>query len=452
MKRSFLGGFRIVFAAIFLACTIAVTAVAANVTFAKNEQKVRTVSYALNAYFEADFVEQFDDFEIVENDNQINISATKTFSTAIFEEIDLVSEETEESFTVRYEVDYLGDDDTVLLRAYTVGEETEELTDTIPGLVTYNEEGKTDILFNVDEEYIWLSELTNEKQVDEAGWLKNLVKKVANKVKEIATNIAKAVKGAVDTVIDKVQQAVNKVIAVIAPVIKPIVETTLKLAYKVLGEERAAKWGAALLMMYEEPNKPGVFHSAFDCWQQYFGYIDVYDNVFRASTAMDVKEFEFTYNNWDYKFWAWKGDYLNLGTGCELGIYKRWEWGKNIWKVDKNLAMPMTAKLTHGSNTVIDWNPSKYNGKKVNVLGNAITATITTNQWWITGFNSKYKQADYNKNKNVPYEKQLKATFTADLSKTNFYNVFYTKFKKEIESTNSNKNLAMNGKVLTITF
>ena len=53
------------------------------------------------------------------------------------------------------------------------------------------------------------------------------------------------------------------------------------------------------------------------------------------------------YNKKDYIFWAWKGNYINLGAGAELGIYH----GSELhWKVDKGLAMEMSMSLKYNGN------------------------------------------------------------------------------------------------------
>ena len=113
-------------------------------------------------------------------------------------------------------------------------------------------------------------------------------------------------------------------------------------------------------------DKSGIYHANFDCWQQYFGYNDLYDFMFDIGTSMKSKKFQFSYNSEKYILWAWKGDYVNLGAGAELGIYYG---GGSHWKVDTSLAMKMSLTL-------------KYKGKTI------ISYTSTT--WWITGFNPKY--------------------------------------------------------------
>ena len=65
----------------------------------------------------------------------------------------------------------------------------------------------------------------------------------------------------------------------------------------------------------------GVYHTRQDCWQQFFGYNEFYDWAFSLGTDMRREKFIFKCNEKEYIFWAWKGDYLNLGAGAELGIY-----------------------------------------------------------------------------------------------------------------------------------
>lgn len=67
--------------------------------------------------------------------------------------------------------------------------------------------------------------------------------------------------------------------------------------------------------------------------------------------------------------WAWKGDYINLGTEAELGIYYG---GGPQWLVNKRLALPMSLTLKYKGSTIITYN---------------------ANAWWITGFNPRYQNA-----------------------------------------------------------
>ena len=64
------------------------------------------------------------------------------------------------------------------------------------------------------------------------------------------------------------------------------------------------------------------YHTKVDCLQRPFGYCDLYDDVFNYATTMDREKFEFTSGGKLYIFWTWKGYYLNLGAGAEMGFYE----------------------------------------------------------------------------------------------------------------------------------
>jgi hypothetical protein len=181
------------------------------------------------------------------------------------------------------------------------------------------------------------------------------------------------------------------------PIIAPAILTGYYIVCALGGGPAATKIGAAVLDMYVDTQ--GNYHAKFDCWQQYFGYMDLYDIVFDLTTSMDKGKFPFDVNGDgidDYILWAWKGDYLNLGAGAELGIYKPWTYGDGIWMVDKSLAMTMTLKLDYNGTNIIDWQP-------------------TDKQWWITGFNPKFT--------NIKAD-TLKATFTVTFTDTAMHNAF----------------------------
>ena len=65
-----------------------------------------------------------------------------------------------------------------------------------------------------------------------------------------------------------------------------------------------------------------AYHVMNECPQRPFGYCDLYDEVFNYATTMDREKFEFTSGGKRYIFWTWKGYYLNLGAGAEMGFYE----------------------------------------------------------------------------------------------------------------------------------
>ncbi len=67
-----------------------------------------------------------------------------------------------------------------------------------------------------------------------------------------------------------------------------------------------------------------ALHAQFNTWQEYMGYNKLYDKCFRFGTNDNIGIFkqDFSIGDSEYRIWAWKGDYLNLGSGAEIGIYK----------------------------------------------------------------------------------------------------------------------------------
>ena len=193
------------------------------------------------------------------------------------------------------------------------------------------------------------------------------------------------------------------------------------------------------------------YNTKIDCPQKDFGYFDLYDYCFDYATNMEKKKFEFTSNGKEYIFWLWKGNYLNLGAGAELGFYEfernisRREAEKSIRLFVTNIILalfaslipePITcATLTATINSILSEvfsmhhqesykfykvvDESQYLKMAVNLRGkNNLPANISSyspkdNQWWITTF--------------VPY---LQGVQPKDLAPT--YTITFTKDKEQL--------------------
>lgn len=143
-------------------------------------------------------------------------------------------------------------------------------------------------------------------------------------------------------------------------------------------------------------DKKGIYHARQDCLQQYAGYNDFYDFMFNLGTQMKTQKFPFRYNGKDYILWAWKGDYLNLGAGAEMGIYYG---GEPHWLVDTNLTLNMALFVEYNHRMIISFTPKeKY--------------------WWITGFNPYYQS---------PNIKMLKVTVRVRFDNPTMFMAFYNK-------------------------
>ena len=136
----------------------------------------------------------------------------------------------------------------------------------------------------------------------------------------------------------------------------------------------------------------GIYHTRQDALQRFGGYNSLYDVVFDYATSMEAQQFVFTYNGQDYSLWAWKGDYLNLGAGAELGIYSRLTINgleTPHWLVDLDLARPMSMELRNTKGELIaSYSPDEP-------------------QWWITSFNPYYQKVQ---------ACNLNVTYTVDFS------------------------------------
>lgn len=143
-------------------------------------------------------------------------------------------------------------------------------------------------------------------------------------------------------------------------------------------------------------DEKGIYHARQDCLQQYAGYNDFYDFMFNLGTQMEKQKFPFRYDGQDYILWAWKGDYLNLGAGAEMGIYYG---GEPHWLVDTNLTLNMALFVEYNHRMIISFTPKeKY--------------------WWITGFNPYYQS---------PNIKMLKVTVRVRFDNPTMFMAFYIK-------------------------
>ncbi len=130
-------------------------------------------------------------------------------------------------------------------------------------------------------------------------------------------------------------------------------------------------------------DKINNIHSQHKTWQSIGGYNNLYDNAFGVFTNNNMarEKFPFTVDNMEYILWIWRGDYLNIGEGGEMGIYSRpFALSDNgdldHYFVDKSLSMPMQLYL--------------YNYENADNIEEVLSWRPTEKQWWITGFNPDY--------------------------------------------------------------
>ena len=143
-----------------------------------------------------------------------------------------------------------------------------------------------------------------------------------------------------------------------------------------------ASVGAFVLNFIHDSEKI-AYHSQPNTWQRSFGYNDFYDDIFRIGSNMDVGKAEFSSNNTKYILWLWKGDYWNLQSGAEIGLYENPTKLSGTFHYDAvDFEVPMTLSL--------------YNYYSRNNIGHVFSWLPTTDQWWITGFNADFKNPNPN--------------------------------------------------------
>ena len=135
----------------------------------------------------------------------------------------------------------------------------------------------------------------------------------------------------------------------------------------------------AYILNFIYDDKYRAYHSQPDTWQREFGYNDFYDLVFKIGSYMDYAKAVFTSDSVKYALWMWKGDYWNLQSGAEIGLYTYNTTYSDIEQYDAiDYELPMTLYLYnyHSEDdieTVFNWEPKDE-------------------QWWITGFNPEFTE------------------------------------------------------------
>ena len=100
-------------------------------------------------------------------------------------------------------------------------------------------------------------------------------------------------------------------------------------------------------------------------WQGFGGYAKFYDELFHDFTPTDHDKLNI--GN-EYTLWTWKGDYLNLGAGGEIGIYKG--TGDVVsTTMSEQLGVTMSMEIVAKDGTsVVNYSPEG-------------------DSWWLTGWN-----------------------------------------------------------------
>lgn len=186
------------------------------------------------------------------------------------------------------------------------------------------------------------------------------------------------------------------------------------LAFKKIFEGSTSAGAYILNFIYDADHQ--AYHSQPDTWQREFGYNDFYDDVFRIGSYMDYGKVTFDYDDKEYALWMWKGDYWNLQSGAEIGLYTYNTSYSHIEHYDVvDFEVPMSLFL--------------YNYYSKDNIVNVFSWRPRVKQWWITGFNPKFTE---------PKPEEMVTIGTVDLAgKQSLYNALKEKGKYKIISENN---------------
>lgn len=126
-----------------------------------------------------------------------------------------------------------------------------------------------------------------------------------------------------------------------------------------------------------------------DTWQKMWGFNDLYDWGFMLGVNDNAAREKFLFTdrkNKEYILWLWRGDYLNVGAGAEMGLYTKNKLISNTlgehWDA-VDFTLPMTL--------------SNYNYYNEDDIENIFCWDPVYEQWWITGFNPELMDNDVKK-------------------------------------------------------
>lgn len=181
-------------------------------------------------------------------------------------------------------------------------------------------------------------------------------------------------------------------------------------------KDRINYYDFAKILDFYYDNNTSAIHSKWDTWQMYFGYNDIYDDVFNFFCDMDKLKINTKYNGKDAMWWSWRGNYLNLGMGAESGLYYRSDkpiyFTEHYECVDKGFDMTLTMINKKTGKPIMIWTPEEY-------------------QRWITTFTCDQNLSDLKATDiivvcsvDVDGNTEIKDNLKKDISKSHSYQVF----------------------------
>lgn len=146
---------------------------------------------------------------------------------------------------------------------------------------------------------------------------------------------------------------------------------TALLINKNTGEIYGRKGNGILGIGFNFNAKEMMVYALINSWHRSMGYAVFYDKMAELIPVWDIitRRYYFDYNGLEWLIQAWKGSYILISNGAEIGVYNRVpgeELGTFYNCATDDQLMDMTMKLSHKDTVLLDLGPQKH--------------------WWINGF------------------------------------------------------------------
>jgi hypothetical protein len=146
---------------------------------------------------------------------------------------------------------------------------------------------------------------------------------------------------------------------------------TALLINKNTGEIYGRKGNGILGIGFNFNAKEMMVYALINAWHRSMGYAVFYDKMAELIPVWDIitRRYYFDYNGLEWLIQAWKGSYILISNGAEIGVYNRVpgeELGTFYNCATDDQLMDMTMKLSHKDTVLLDLGPQKH--------------------WWINGF------------------------------------------------------------------
>lgn len=143
-----------------------------------------------------------------------------------------------------------------------------------------------------------------------------------------------------------------------------------------------------------------MIYAVVDGWMRNFGFAVTYDEIASLLPVynMVTRRYYFDYDGLQWMIQVWKGNYVFITNGSEVGVYNRVpgeELGTYYNCATDDQLMTMTMKLSHGSTVLLDLGAEKH--------------------WWINGFKLNGKKYD---------PESLKLEFSIEMPDMEMVNAF----------------------------